>query len=335
MKRFVCALCALLLTLCLAQAEEGGAAAIFQGMLDRIVFPLPSGGTVFYESDYPGMFEDVRQIYGSTKEGEYTLRTADISGWISGMMAHYPDMDAYRVRANTLIQFAAMIPMSYGAQPENMKAHDGGEVITASFTFAYPDMPEVPNEGRAWLNTATGRAVALYGTACEELEEAFAGMRFATEEEQAAWDSREPETVSMGRLAVTFPIPPVRQQVGDSLVTGCLTDRFEYMAVQVFEGTVLRVPGEDGEAREMMEQAAEYAILPTIEGVQITASELTRPAEGVTVLTFNCADPQYGDFATVYRCALCAAPDAVYYVWSMDSEAGRAFLDSFVWQAGV
>jgi len=251
------------------------------------------------------------------------------------MLEHYTDMDPYHVRANTLIQFAAMIPMSYGAQPDNMKANDGGGVITASFTFAYPDAPDVPNEGRAWLNTATGRAVALYGTACAELEKAFDGMRFASEDEQAAWDSREPETVAMGRLTVTFPIPAAREQAGESSVTGCLTDRFEYMAVQVFEGTVLTVPGEDDEARALMERAAGQAILPTIEGVRIISSELTRPAEGVTVFTFNCADPQYGDFATVYRCALCAAPDALYYVWSVDSEAGRAFLDSFVWREDV
>ena len=201
------------------------AGAVFAGMLDRIVFALPAGGVTLYEAEYPGLFEDVRQIYGQTEEGEFTLRTADISGWVEGMLAHYPDEDPYHVRANTLIQFAVQILSSYGARPTDMKAHDGGEYVSASFRFTYPDSPGVPCEGVAWLNVETGRAVTLYGTVSPALSAAIGAMRFADAEEQAAWDAREPQTVDLDGLTVTFPVPATIQEGAGTRVAACLTDR--------------------------------------------------------------------------------------------------------------
>ncbi|MBR6027991.1 MAG: hypothetical protein IKP40_02800 [Clostridia bacterium] len=330
-------LCLLTLTLCLPSAgvlaEEPSVGLIYQGMLDRIAFALPGGGRSIYESDEPGIFEDVRQIYGWGEEGEFTLRTADISGWIAGMQEYYPDEELYHIRANTLIQFAAMMPMTYGAQPADMRAHDGGDYVSASFTFIYPDEPEVPCEGFAYLNTATGRAVALYGSSGENPGWCREALRFVEESEQEAWLNREPETVSLGRLKATFPVPPVDQQGGKNRVTGCLTDRFEYLAVQTFADTTLAVPEDDEEARSLLEGAARKEILPTIPDTEILSSTLTRPAEGVAVLTFDAQDPQFGAFGTRYRCALCVTPDAVYYIWSTDTETGRAFLDSLDWEA--
>lgn len=319
------------LTLSPALAEQPSAGAVFTGMLDRIVFALPAGGMTLYEGEDPGFLEDVRQIYGRTPEGEFSLRTADISGWIEGMLAHYPNEDPYHVRANTLIQFAAQILSSYGAQPTDMKAHDGGEYVAARFRFTYPDSPDVPCEGAAWLNVKTGRAVALSGTSGAALSAAIGAMRFADAEEQAAWDAREPETVTFDGLAVTFPVPATVQRGDGTRVVACLTDRFEYLAVQVIENTTLTVPEDDAEATRLLVKTANRVIVPTLGDSVLSEPALTRPASGTAVLSFACSDPSFGEFATVYRCALCITPRNVYYVWSADTETGRAFLDSFVW----
>ncbi len=330
-------LISLFLALCLglgviasASAEQGTHTDIFTGMLDRIAFELPGSGCTILEGEYPGMFEDARQIYGHSDDGEFTLRTAKIGGWVAGMLEHYPDEDPYHVRANTLIQFAVMIISSYDGEPTDMRAHDGGEYVSASFRFTYPDTPGVDYEGAAILNVETGRAVTVYGECGETNSAAIAALRFVSEEEATAFaETRAPEELDLGEVTVTFPVRPITVDNEFSQLVGCLTDGFDYLAVQVFPGMTIEVSDDDAQAKADLLKAAERVILPTIGNSRITESELTRPAPGVAVLTITCPDPYFG--VTNYRCALCIGREYVYYVWSTESEAGQAFLDGFVW----
>ncbi len=323
------ALCLVLAFAC-AGADSLAPAPIFAGMLDRIAFALPAGGCTIAEGETPGVLEDVRQIYGRSGDGEFTLRTANIAGWIEGMRERYPDESLYHLQANTLLQFASMIIQSYGARPTDMAAHDGGAYVRATFRFTYPDTPGVPYEGAAVLNTETGRAVAFYGASGPETSASIAALRFADDEEAAAFAAtRVPETLTFGGLTVTFPVTAVTQEDSTSRLAGCLTDGFDYLAVQFFPGMTLSVSGNDKEAQSELIRAAERVILPTIGNARMTESALTRPAPGVAVLTFTCPDPYFG--VTNYRCALCVGPESVWYVWSTDTDAGTAFLNSFEW----
>lgn len=323
-------LCLLLSLPAFAAGEQIVQKAAFAGMLDRIAFTLPAGGCTIIESDYPGMFEDVRQIYGNSADGEFTLRTADISGWVAATLELYPEEDPFDIRANTLIRFASMIISSYGGQPTDMGAYDGGEYVRMTFHYTYPDTPGVDYEGAAVLNVETGRAVTLYGECGPINSAAVASLLFVDEEEAAAFAaSRAPQTLFLGELTVTFPVQTAGQKTDNSRLTACLTGDFDYLAVQFFPNMRIAVSDDDAQAKADLLKAAQRVILPSIGSPSITQAVLTRPVPGVAVLTIVCPDPYFG--ITNYRCALCCGRENIYYVWSTDTEAGRAFLDSFVW----
>ena len=333
-RAFRALLCAALLCLGLcprAAADSAPAGDGFRFLKDGVFCTLPNAGKLYHEPDYEDGWTGSEVIWSETAEGEFCMRTADLTGMLEYFAGAYPGGSMENYQASAMLNYANIIIQSFGGSYSDLDFGVEDGAVWTTFGITYPDSPGASFEGRGLM--LGSRAVVVYGASGEELSAAMASIRVATEEEQAQWLGRTGERYSLGALTADFPLPVTRTEAGDTAEAFCLTDSLCCLALRKMDRQ-WTVPEDDEEAERFLLQAAQTCVLPELPGAQVKESVLTRPAEGVAVLTFTAAEYDIGNYVTTYRFQLWVTPDRVYIVRADTTEEGEAFLNSIEYTGG-
>ena len=344
MKRMMAVLLALaLLCPALALGEATAAQAMtqcFQGVSGNVRFALPGTPLLIWDVEAPGFLTGSRQLFGYCDEhgAEFQLRAGDIAGMLDKIREGRPDTADANLRLGGLMNYAMMVPNSYGAELEDYSASYDDETGSAlvEFWFTYPDAPGVQYYGKATLEDTWATTLILQD--CPDAQKLLDSMVFLREETAVAYRAAHSERTqaNLHGLQMTFPCAPTAIPASGKLErVACFSLDWCVMDVQ-YQPVVIAIEGDD---EEVMKTVAEKVLLPTIDAEEILNPVLTVLPDGSRQLDFEAQSDMlamgndYGN-RHVLRCRVIAGEGGLWSIVTDDSETGAAFLDSMELKAG-
>ena len=310
----------------------------------NITFSLPGFPEVFREADLPAgdiensylAWNDKYQLTGfGPADGEFQVHIADMTPAIQWMQEERPGEDMFQYQANAVMNLVKVY----------LNIHDGtivGEpdlagirmadetILQISFEFTYPDAQGVPYQGKAYMDG--NQAVVMMVLADEENMVYLDDMGPISNEEIAALPAAVPEVVTAGRLQMTFPETPVKDEMDGYWLYQAFTDDFGYVSVEhmKFDFSFML---EDGMTME--------ELLPTLaevsaQGYQaeglIGEYEIVKLDEDLYAFKAFSEDTRYpqGHGPKGSYILSVFGPEGVYVVEVTDTEMGKAAYDSLV-----
>lgn len=317
---------------------EGTVDEFFACRAGSISFALPGYPQVFREVALPAKALEGTYLAWNSKvqltgygpeDGEFQVHIADITPAIDWLKEDRPGEDEEQYQLNalmTLVQFYLDIHSGslVGEVMPKWQEIDGKMISQASFAYSYPDVPEVTYQGMGFVDG--GLAVIMMVQADESNLAYLQDMKIATEEEAAA----VPETVTVGRLQVTFPEAPLKNAAAGHWFYQAFTEDYGYLSLEHMK-IDLSFMLEDGMTMEeflpmMAEMTAQQY---QAEGV-IGEYEIKKLAEGMYAFVAMEEDLRYPEGHGPLGCHVMGvfAQEGVYTLSAVETEAGEAFYDS-------
>lgn len=337
-----------------AQKDSGTADAeaevdeFFRTMVGRISFTVPSLPDLFHEADlevetirkmgggYGGWTHKI-QLAGSTDGGaEFIVHIADVAPMMQWMRQEQPGQDEEQYQLNALINLAhfylAIFNGEFTDGPTPAMARAGDTLLPQmTFSYAYPQ----EEDGREYCGKAMidgTQAVILMGEKDAANLAMLNDMRPVPAETAAAFHGRQPQTVLLGRMRVTFPVPPETDNGEGHYFSHVYTPDYAYLNAEHLAIPLEMLLGEEV-TDDLLETFLTYAAQGYQDAGVIAEYTVYRVAEGVYAFDGASAkSPRYienhGPALTLVR-GYCTR-EGVYTLNATDTEMGRAFLDSAV-----
>lgn len=344
-------LCCALLTVGSAlgeEAPEGNAPVevdeFFRSMAGRISFTLPTPPVVFREEDFTAEdakkagisylgWTDKVQLYCENKAGaEFHVHIADVAPAIQLMKEAHPGKEEIQYQLNAVHNLAqfylnmhdgalAGAPKVGLARPQGDDTEENALPATV-FSYQYPDAEGTEYIGKALIDGTL--AVIMMGERDAENEALLQDMRPVTREEAEAFHQQEPETFAIGRLRVTFPVPPEKTVSRGYALAHTFTPDYAYLNIEHMELPLSALMG-DMPPEEGLREFAEISAKGYQEEGVIAEYTVFQAGEGM--FGFDAKGPEMpGRVRDLVRAYI--TMDGVYTINSMDTDMGRAFLDS-------
>ena len=329
-----------------ARAEESNWFDFFRSTEGRISFTLPTVPDVMREADldapedwteagyYIG-WRNKLQLHGNTQEGtEYQVHIADVQPMLDQILADHPDATEINNQTTALINMAWFYISLHDGQftrehDATVLTVDGREFADVRFYYEYPDTEGVEYAGRGIADGS--QVVIMMGARGAELEAMFEEMTVVTAQEAEAFEARPSETVSLGRLQVTFPVPPMAQNDDTSVFYDAFTPGYAYLCAEHMPVDMVEMMGERP-TDEMLEMLCGASAEGYVEEGVIAEYTIEKVAEGM--YRIDCLGPESGypegtgpirEHTQMYW-----SLEGVYVISSCESPEGLAFLDSVV-----
>ena len=331
------------------QAELPEVDEFFRSMVGQLSFTLPGVPNILIEADlteadaqaldigYAGWLNKL-QLAGQTDSGaEYQIHIGDVTPMMNWMRADHPDEEEEQYQINAMVNMAkfylSLFKGEITKEVEPAVLCVGNRDFPAiSFAFQYPDAEGVKYSAKAIMD---GSWVVLMMCQLDDMNEAVLyDFRPVTAEEAEAFHSRQPETVTLGRMQAAFPVPPVKHESAGHILYHVFSPDYayltaEYMAIPM--GWMMEDEDEDSFLDEMTRGVAEqyreagyfdtYTVRKAAEGAYMFEAEYTgNPGMAL--------GEGLGQVKEIMRAYLTL--DGVYIVDTTDTPMGRAFFDSIV-----
>ena len=218
----------------------------WQGRIGNIAFALPAMPTaVTHEVDVEGYWTDSVQFWGDCifDGAEFQLRSADIAPWIEGYIKDNPEEDPQNCKYQALYSYASMMLASYDGETSVPMVDDEQEMMTFTYTFA--DTPDSTYQAKCLLDGTL--AVCLTMEDCDHTEEAMSRLVRMTEEQQAAWESRQPQRIDFYGISLSFPHESVVTEQETLASAICFADDFTRLVAQYYPTEVELDDSDDAE----------------------------------------------------------------------------------------
>lgn len=355
-KLLIALLCMLLcLTPALAAAEETQGTGeeqdveldeFFRSMVGRISFTLPGLPLLIREPDlteqaakelgtaFLGWKNKVQLVGGSGGGAEFQVHIADVSPAISLMREARPgeiETDYQLNALQNLIQFYLNIhdgeltdrPTVDIIRPKDDDT-DENALPVMHFSYRYPDAEGVEYGGKALIDG--NLAVVMMCQMDEENKAVLMDMRPVAPEEAQAFASRQPEEVTMGRLKITFPVPPENHSSRGHYFSHVFTPDYAYLNAEHM-ALPLSLFLEEEDEEEGLRGFAEMSAQGYQEEGVIAEYTVFQACEGVYAFSAKGPDrTALGEVRDLMQAYF--SLDGVYTVNAPDTEMGRAFLNS-------
>lgn len=338
MKQILALLCCLLLAIpVLAETpeewtlneEEIDILNAYSGVIGRVAFSLPGPVQRLHDADRPGYWRDSVQLFGNTPDGhEFQFRTANLSERLEKELSKAEtESDPLLVRANTLFDYAMLMPFSFDAKPNNQGASMQNDLLKVYADFTYPDSPGINYRCEAVLYENT--ALVLIGEVCPMLNEAYNRLKLLPEEEAEIWHSQPSSPLVTGMLGFLFPCKPNITESENSTTMTCMTADLSQIYVQ-FLPLGLEMPHDAPDLPEMLKEIAEKNMIGAVNGERVYDGMVEFPAEDCVSYSFKTISTKpFGEaFGQAFLCRMYVSPRGIHYIWTAEGEVGQTFLDS-------
>ena len=316
----------------------------FRCRVGNISFALPGFPEVFREADLPAgelensylAWNNKYQLTGfGPADGEFQVHIADMTPAIQWMQEERPGEEMFQYQANAVMNLVQMY----------LNIHDGTIVgepelagnrtedesfLMISFEFAYPDASDVLYWGAACMDG--NQAVVMMVLADEENMAYLNDMRFIGPEEKATLPAAVPEVVTVGRLQMTFPEAPLKDETEGHWLYQAFTDDFGYVSVEHMK-TDFSFMLEDGMTmEELLPILAEVTAQGYQEEGAIGEYEIVRLGEELYAFKAFARDMRYPEGKGPKGSYTLGAfgREGVYVVEVTDTEMGKAAYHSLV-----
>ena len=342
---------ALLFSIASVSLAEENWDEFFRCVEGQISFTLPNVPTVYHEPDLPAQevrentdvyngWTDKIQLTGYTKEEtEFQVHIADLGEMMEWMKEDHPESDETELRLNAMSHLAWFYMQLYdGIYDGNPVAEeiemDGKIFPVMTFSYSYPDAPGIAYLGKGIMDGE--RAVILMGQQGGDWERMLAQMTVIPAADAEAFRAKKniPETVTLGRMRITFPCAPDLYSEEGAAFADVFSADYVYLSAEYMAADMSRMRGNMDMDTALRHMAVSAARGYEEDGV-LTDSKIEKIADGIygisaygvqdeMAASANCARDYVRMFVTV---------NGVYVIESMDTENGRAFIDSIVFDA--
>ena len=351
-KKAVALLWTLLLICGCASAAESDIAQstaedFFRSLEGQISFTVPGLSRVYREHDlladslgesgtlYYG-WQNKLQLSGTTaEETEYQVHIGDLTSMLEKMRSDAPQSSEMDLQLNAMTHFAwfymSLYDGNFVEEPvADQMVVDGRSFPVLTFSYAYPDAEDVAYIGKGMMDGT--KAVIFMGQKSDALDRLLAEMQVIPAAEAEAFRARPAQKVSLGRMEITFPVPPDVQQTGISTFYDAFTPEYAYLSVEHLPFDLSSMMGEmDADSfLEGMAQSAAAGYQQQGAIGEYTVSKIAENAYRVDA---------YGTLSEVEQQVMArehihmyVSLTGVYTVYSVDTPAGDAFLDSIIFE---
>ncbi len=312
--------------------------ALYQLIAGHIAFALPQLPQQL-EQEANTIFNWRKEYYFTTEDGEYSIAVADIAPLMEQIKVLLKDQEAKDIdlEVQSVLNYASLIIVkAFNGQFKQIGAQEitvgDASYVNVQFTYQYGDLPDVEYLGNALMDGTT--MVLAMVTNDERGQEIVSHMRPLSDEalENLTASLTAPCEQTIGRLTVSFPASVRQGKQADGYIPYwvCFTQDGEIMYAEQFQAGI--VPDDDtAEAlQKMLSAAVERRIMLGIAGSDLQITALDTLPDGTVMMAFRFAtefQPYEACCGRIYR-----TPDQDYcIIYSFDTEAGRAFVDSAVW----
>ena len=339
----------LCLALCLllpaAKAEEEAAPnAAYRMMAGRIAFAFPAAPSLILEDDRAieqslekdgpyAAWTDKIQLACETESGaEFRAHILNAAPMLKWLRESYPEQQEEQYPFQALLFLAeyfadcldASIPeaptMGYtGPQDAPLPVVLFGYRTTRSADWHY---------GKAMLDGDL--AVFVMGREDPEVLEAIKEMRAVDQAARDAYEQRGPETVTIRKMNVTFPVPPVLEDAVGHLAQHVLCADGTLLEADFLDMPLWMFAEEGGDTNQEIKKFVENSAEGYKERDVITDYEIRKVADGLYGFSAKCQMKELiNGMIPVRELMHCyVSADGIYTIKATDTETGRAFLDS-------
>ncbi len=311
----------------------------FLSMEGRIAFTFPCVPDVYHEADldvddlgYVG-WKNKLQFWAETKNGgEFMVHIGDLTPAMDRIRADYPGEDEKQYQMNALMNMAEFYLGLYDGEvtdePEiSVYEVEGETYLDCRFTFSYPDKPGVAYQARGIMEGAY--LVLMMVEEDPDALRILEKMQVVTEAEAEAHRDRQPMTVTVGDMRVTFPVPADTyvEEDGSISFADAFTPNYAYLSVDYLEYPIWSwMDGED--PNEYLEDfASEAAADYQAEG---ELEEYTVKQVADSIFLIDGLYPAEDMTEAQGRLQIYFTLNGLYMVECLNDEEGQAFLDSIV-----
>lgn len=316
----------------------------FRCRVGNISFALPGFPEVFREPDLPARdiensylaWNDKYQLTGfGPADGEFQVHIADMTPAIQWMQEERPGEEMFQYQANAVMNLVKMY----------LNIHDGtlvGEpdltgirmedetILQIDFEFSYPDAPGVPYQGKAYMDG--NQAVVMMVLADEENLVYLNDMGPISNEEIAALPAAVPEEVTVGRVQLTFPEAPLKDEEDGYWLYQAFTDDYGYVSVEHMSVDFSFMLEEGMTLEELLPTLAEVAAQGYQSEGLIGEYEIKRLGQEMYAFESFIEDAHFpqGHGPKGSYLLVIFSSEGVYVVEITDTEMGKAAYDSLV-----
>ena len=312
--------------------------ALYQLIAGHIAFALPQLPEQL-EQGANTIFNYRKEYYFTTDDGEYGVTVADIAPLMEQMQAFLADRETEEIdlEVQSVLNYAALIVVKmFNGQFKQIEARKitvgDASYVNVQFTYEYGDLPDVEYLGYALMDGTT--MVLAMVTNDERGQAIVSHMRPLSDEalENLTASLTTPCEQAIGQLTVTFPaqVRQGKQADGNIPYWVCFTQNGEIMYAEQFQASFVPDDDTDEAMQKMLSTAVERRIMIGIVGSDLQIASLDTLPDGTVMMAFRFAtefQPYGSCCGRIYR-----TPDQEHYIiYSFDTDAGRAFVDSAVW----
>lgn len=321
-------------------AERTVVDPFFRCRVGSIVFTLPGYPQIFHEIPVPARalegtylaWDSKTQLTGwGMADGEYQVHIADMTPAIAWMKEDRPGEDEVQYQLNAmmnLVQFYLDIHSgSLAGEVQADWTEIGGKVIpSAEFAFTYPDAPGVVYQGKGFVDG--GMAVIMMVQADDENLAYLQDMAILPGEDVIP--TGVPETVTIGRLQVTFPEAPLKDEKTGHWLYQAFTDDYGYIAFEHMEADLSFMLEAGMTMNDLLPTLAEVTAQQYQAQGVIQDYETKKLADGMFAFVGMEIDTRYpeghGPVASYVMGIF--TKEGVYTLTAVETEMGKTFFDS-------
>ena len=347
MKRwpFLLLCCVFCLLMPAAQADDTAAAVdeAYRMMVGRVSFTFPAAPRLVHEADrtmeeslergvpYAAWTKKI-QLAGETEAGaEFRVHILNAEPMLAWMKENHPDVPEEQYSFHALLNLAQYFADCLDATiPDEPKMGYTGpqDAPLPVILFSYRNTRSMDwHYGKAMMDGNT--AVIMMGREDPDVVAAIKDMRAVPQEVRDAFDQREPETVSIERMRVTFPVPPVKDEVVAHIVQHVLCPDGTLLEADYLEMPIWMIAEDDDINREIKKFVQNSADSYKERDV-ISDYEIRKVEDGLYGFSAKCQIREMiNGMIPVRELMHCyVTENGIYTIKATDTETGRAFLES-------
>ncbi len=345
-----CSILFLCLLLCCApfsarmeEAEEIVLSEAYRMMVGRVSFTFPAPPDLILEEDRTmeealdkgapyAAWTDKKQLTGQTDDQAefrvHILNAAPLLSWLRETHPGEAEQQYQLYALMNLIQYFSSLLEGVITDAPAMGLTGPQEAPLPVMMFAYRNTrSSIWHYGKAMMDGET--AVIMMAREAPETVAVIKDMRVVTQAERDAYDARQPQTVRIRRMDITFPVPPIIQGTVGHEAQQVLCPDGTLLTADFLEMPDWMFPEGESQGfniKRFVEKTAENYK----ENDVITDYEIKKEAEGIYGFRATCQLKVLVNgmvpVRDIMRCFV--TPNGIYTVTANDTDTGRAFLDS-------
>ena len=314
-------------------------------MAGRVSFAFPAAPCLVQEDDRPmeqslekegpyAAWTEKRQLVARTESGaDFRVHILNAEPMLAWMRENHPEEEAsqfpFRALLNLAQYFAECLDATIPEAPAMGYTGPQDQPLPVVM-FAYRNNRSVDwHYGKAMMDGSL--AVVMMGREDPEVLAAIKDMRAVDQETKDAYDRREPQTVTVGKMRAAFPVPPEKEDAVGHIAFQALCPDGTLLEADFLEMPLwMIIEGEDTDKE--IRQFVENAAAGYQERDVITDYEVFKAADGVYGFSARCQITEMVNgmipVRELMRCY--TAMNGIYTFKATDTEHGSAFMESIV-----